>query len=102
MKKLIIALPFLISLCACGPKPDPSPPPPTSGDICDQACAAWEHFAKYDDACKVEAQPTADGIKCADLCRQIEVEDWTTVYPQCIPKAKNCQEAKLFSSNGCQ
>ena len=106
MKKLLaVSILFLMS-CRCGPVVDPNtpndPPPDVNGDVCDKACAAWEHFAKSDEACKTEAEPNADGTKCADLCRQVEAEDWTTMYPECIPKAKNCQEAKYFSSNGCK
>ena len=101
MKKLT-AVAFILLLTACVPDPKtPTPPPPVEGDACHKACAAWAHFAETDESCKKEAEPNKAGKKCDVLCREVEANDWTTMYPECIPKAADCKQAKKFSSEGC-
>jgi len=102
MKKLLAISLFVLVSTSCGPKQDPNTPPPdVNGDVCTKACAAWEHFAKTDESCKKEAEPNKAGKECDVLCREVESSDWTTMYPECIPKAADCKQAKKFSSEGC-
>ena len=96
VRNLILAFSLLLTSC-----PQPNTPPILTGDACKDACNAWAEFAKQDESCKKEANPTPAGKTCEQVCKEVESTGYTTMYPQCIVKAKNCQEAKKFSSFGC-
>lgn len=109
-KFLAILILALVALgCELGPfpKPPPQPEPPSPWDNPGDAAPpepeevdAAAHTPCYR-ACKQlaklgcpEAQPTAAGATCVQVCTNIESSGVITMGPECVATAESCSIAK--------
>lgn len=75
-----------LALLACSAVP-PAPAPYDGGDpaSCDDACA---HLAEL--GCE-EAEPTAEGATCVEVCRNVEGSSIVSLNPSCVVLVESCE-----------
>lgn len=108
MIKALFLAALLASTCEVGPfpKPAPQPEPPTPWDYptdaapapedldasahtpCYRACQQWAKLR-----CK-EAEPTAAGATCAQVCTSAESSGVVSMHPECVAKQSSCDAAR--------
>jgi hypothetical protein len=88
-----IAYLWALLLCACPPQPPKPPAPPPGAASCDDVCRHWAELG-----CEA-AKPTADGVGCAEICRN--VQDSTVVHwdLDCRVRAATCAAADSCESH---
>ena len=104
--KTILLVAFLASTCEVGPfpKPAPQPEPPSPWDSHTDAAPAPapDDSSLCAVACRKlaalgcpEAQPTASGATCTQVCENAESgPSGTSFGPQCVAQAESCQLAR--------
>lgn len=105
MKQTVAIIATAIAVfAACQGCPPPSPviPPDPQQDSgydvlrpCELACLHLHVLG-----CE-SAEPTPNGATCVEVCEHTESLSYTTMHPDCIPLAANCDEADQLSADGC-
>lgn len=108
MIKAILLASLLASSCELGPfpKPPPQPEPPSPWDSStdaappDEEVDAAAHTPCYL-ACQrlkalgcQEAQPTAAGATCTQVCSNVQSSGVVSMNPECVARAESCSIAR--------